>query len=90
MYSRVPNITGVPNKSERGFFYPTLINKIGGDLISKKFQIKTCKREKHVKKNKIPSCFIRNSRVCSMYVFQNKTNLMQLNIRNSTWLQLSF
>ena len=53
MYSRVPNIPGVPNKSERGFFYPTLLNKIGGDLISMKFQIKTCKREKIWKKSKI-------------------------------------
>ena len=86
MYSRVPNITGVPNKSERGFFYPTLINKIGGDLISKKFQIKTCKREKHVKKNKITACFIRNSRECSI----SKYNQFNATQHSKFYLQLSF
>ena len=59
--SRVPNITGVPNKSVGGNFF-LKVNKTGGYLINKKSQIRTCRRKKHPKKNKISSCFIRNSR----------------------------
>ena len=38
-------------------------NKTRGDLINKMSWIRTCGREKHPKKNKISSHFIRNSRV---------------------------
>ena len=39
------------------------IDKSGEDLVNKKSQIRTCRREKHLKKNKMSSCFIQNSRV---------------------------
>ena len=54
----------VPNKSVGWNFFLT-INKTGGDLINKKSRIRTYSRrgEKHHYKNKISSCFIRNSRV---------------------------
>ena len=61
-YSRVPNITGVPNKSVGGNFF-LKINKTGGDLLDKKSQIRTYRREKHPRNDKISSCFIQNSRV---------------------------
>ena len=44
-YCRVPNITGVPNKSGWGNFF-LKINKTGGDLINKKSQISKDKQEK--------------------------------------------
>ena len=43
-YSRVPNITGVPNKSVGGNFF-LKINKTGGDIINKKSQIRTFEKE---------------------------------------------
>ena len=62
IYFRVPNIIGVPMRSVWGNFF-LKINKTGGDLLNKKSRIRTCRREKHPKKNKISSCLIRNSRV---------------------------
>ena len=49
-YSRVPNITGVPNESVGGNFF-LKINKTEGDLIKKESRIRTCRTEKHPKKN---------------------------------------
>ena len=45
-YSRVLNITGVPNKIVGGNFCLKM-NKIGGDLRNKKSRIRTCRREKY-------------------------------------------
>ena len=52
-YSRVPNITVVSNKSVGGIF-----NKTVGDLLKKIFQIRTCRREKQPKKNKMVIFFM--------------------------------
>ena len=48
----------------------------GGDLINKKSQIGTCRREKHSKKNKISSCCIQNSREFEPVGWQELTVLV--------------
>ena len=51
-------ITVVPNKSVGGNFF-LKINKTVGDLLNKMFRIRTCRREKQPKNNKISNCLIR-------------------------------
>ena len=66
--SKVPNIWGVPNKSVAGNFF-ILIDKTGGDWINKKSQIRTGRREKHLKKTKISSCHMG---ACMVYAIRWK------------------
>ena len=53
--------TGFQKKSVGGNIF-LKINKTGGDVINIESRMMTCRREKQPKKNKISSCFIRNSR----------------------------
>ena len=88
LYSRVPNIPGVPNKSVGGNSI-LKINKTGGDIVNKKFRKWTWRKVNHPKKNKNSYCLIRNSRICTCHLNRNHQNFLhikcQMRCSNSLW-----